>query len=210
MIKEIFPGVKIYIDKFDKIDSFKGKEKFQKTLDEIFDKFEIINSSTTERYGSSRTTVQHAKEYSLPKTLDLKNNELGQWLYSSISKGARELHVNDNKNYDNFKFVRSWTNRMYKDSHAAAHRHETFCDVVCMFYYEAPPNCSELVFVNDILATKNTTPYYDFPKDKRYHIQPESGLFICHSPDIPHAVGVNKTDKPRTVLVFEPFFELND
>lgn len=210
MIKEIFPGTKIYIDRFSNIDNFQGKEQFQKSLDSVFEKIEIVNSFATERYGNARTTVQHSKEYNLPKILDLKNNELGKWLLSSISKGAKELRINNNKNYDDFKFVRSWANRMYEDSHAAAHRHETPCDMVCMFYYEAPPNCSELVFVNDLLVTKNTTPYHSFPEDKRYHIQPEPGLFICHDPFIPHAVGVNKTTKQRTVLVFEPFFNIKD
>lgn len=208
MVKEIFPGTKIATYHFDKMDNYLGKLELEKAMNETFEQFEIINSTSTEKYGETRTTVQHARNYKLPSLLNLENNELGKWIYSKITQGAKDLDVNKNKDYTKFKFCRTWMNRMYRNSHGAAHRHQTMCDMVCMFYYDAPPNCSELVFINDESALGSTTPYYKFPEEKRYHLQPKSGLFICHDQNIPHAIGINNTDNYRTVLVFEPFFDI--
>jgi hypothetical protein len=80
--------------------------------------------------------------------------------------------------------------------------------MVCIFYYEAPPGSSELVFINDELATKNTDPYYTYPEEKRYHFQPVPGSFVCHFPGIPHAVAQHKSDLTRTCYIFEPKFNI--
>lgn len=208
MVQQVFDS-KIAIFQYNGLDTFKGKDKVKKTVDEVFDSFEIKNSTSIEAYNGGMTTVKNVKQFPIDKLLDLKNHDMGIWILEHISKGAKELDIK-NKNYNEYKFVRSWMNRTLKGSHGAAHKHQTMCDMVCIFYYEAPENSSDLVFINDTLTTKNTDRYDMFPEDKRYHLKPKPGMFVCHYPNIPHAISIHNSDLPRTVLVFEPFFELAD
>jgi len=208
MIQQVF-DTQIAVFQYDGLDTFKGKEQVKKKVDEVFNLFDIKNSTATEAYNGGMTTVKSSKLFPVDKILDLKNNDMGKWIFEHISKGAQELGVK-NKNYKSFKFVRSWMNRTLKGSHGAAHKHETMCDMVCIFYYEAPENSSDLVFINDDLTTKNTDRYDMFPENKRYHLKPKPGMFVCHPPHIPHAISTHNSDLPRTVFVFEPFFEFAD
>lgn len=208
MVQQVFDS-KIAIFQYDGLDTFEGKDKVKKTVDDVFNTFEIKNTTSIETYNGGMTTVKNTRQYPIDKLLDLKNNDMGRWILKHISIGAQELGIK-NKNYNEFKFVRSWMNRVLKGSHAAAHKHETMCDMVCIFYYEAPENSAELVFINDNLITKNTDRYDIFPEDKRYHLKPKPGMLVCHDPNIPHAISTHNNDLPRTVFVFEPFFELAD
>lgn len=208
MVQQVFDS-KIAIFQYDGLDTFKGRDKVKKTVDEVFDSFEIKNSTSVEAYNGGMTTVKNVKQFPIDRLLDLKNHDMGTWILKHISKGAKELDIK-NKNYNEYKFVRSWMNRTLKGSHGAAHKHQTMCDMVCIFYYEAPENSSDLVFINDTLTTKNNDRYDMFPENKRYHLKPKPGMFVCHYPNIPHAISIHNSDLPRTVFVFEPFFELAD
>lgn len=205
MVIPIF-NEKIAVYKYDNIDKFKGKEELKKIVDSFYDVPEIKNGDATERYGNASSSVTMCMEYPVFETFKLDNFEVGAWIRKQISIAAKDLGFDRHKNVDKYNFIRSWSNRMYKDSHGAAHKHMTGCDMVCIFYYEAPPGSSELVFINDDLATKNTDPWYTYPDEKRYHFKPEPGSFVCHFPGIPHAVAQHKCDDTRTVMVFEPKF----
>ena len=208
MVQQVFDS-KIAIFQYDGLDTFEGRDKVKKTIDSVFDSFDIKNSTATEAYNGGMTTVKNTKQFPIDKLLDFKNHDLGRWILKHISIGAKELGIK-NKNYNEFKFVRSWMNRTLKGSHGAAHKHNTVCDMVCIFYYEAPENSSDLVFINDVLSTMNTDRYDMFPENKRFHLKPKPGMFVCHDPDIPHAISTHNNDLPRTVIVFEPFFKLAD
>lgn len=208
MVQQVFDS-KIAIFQYDGLNSFKDKDKVKKIVDDTFNSFDIKNSTSTEAYNGGMTTVKNTKRYPLDKLLDLKNNEMGRWILNHIPLGAKELCIKD-KNYQEFRFVRSWMNRTLKDSHGAAHKHATVCDMVCIFYYEAPENSSDLVFINDTLTTMNTDRFDKFPENKRYHLKPKPGMLVCHDPNIPHAISVHNSEAPRTVFVFEPYFEIAD
>lgn len=205
---------KIALAKFEGIDTFKDRDKVKKTIDDIFNKPDVIEGNPIEKYGETRTTVQARPDYDLPELLNLNNNELGKWLYKSISQAGKEIHKTFStynplqpKNYDEFIFVRNWMNRMYKGSHGAAHDHKSQCDMVCIFYLEAPANCGELIFINQTVPNNNKEPYFKYPKELCYSIKPEPGLLVCHDKIMTHAIGQNDVHDPRTVLILEPFFK---
>ena len=207
MIVPVF-NQKIAVYKYDKIDSFTGKNKLKKSVDSFFNLPALKESSSIETYGDFKTSLNMWNQYPVFETFNLNEYELGIWLKEHIIKGAKELGLDKYLDVYSYKLMRSWSNRMYSESQNAAHIHGNGCDMVCIFYYEAPSNSGELIFLNEDIELYNNKTFDKYLKENRFHFKPETGHFVCHLPNIPHSVSYHKSKHPRTVFVFEPKFKL--
>lgn len=214
MILDVF-GTKVGVYKFDKHDSFQGKEEVRNAVEWLLAHNDIIGYRAQEQYGDAITTVGNWSKYPLVDVLDLKNNELGKWLLDMVKVAAIEQGLK-NRDFNKFHFYRTWMNRIVKNCHGAIHKHGDIGsmlspDMVMIYYYDAPPDSSSLVFLDNqyIPLNSNTKPYYEYPENVRYHLTPEPGMLVVHSPYIPHGVSTHGSDLPRTCFIFEPIFEKN-
>jgi len=206
MIYKVF-NEEIAVFKYDNINKFTGNKNLKKDIDDYFNSPHIQKADAVERYGNALTSVPFAQKEQLFPTFNLEKYDLGKWIKEHITKGANELKFDRYKDTKKFSMVRSWMNRMYKDSQGAVHNHKSGCDMVCIFYYEAPPGASELVFLNtNSHLREKKAPYSEYPKEDRYHFQPEPGHLVCHFPGIYHSVAVHNNELPRTCFIFEPKF----
>lgn len=214
MILDVF-GTKVGVYKFDKHDSFQGKEEFRNNVEWLLSRPEISEHRAAEQYGDALTTVGHWSNYPLLNVLDLENNELGKWLLEMVKVAAIDQALK-NRNFNKYSFFRTWVNRITKNCHGAIHKHGDMGnmlapDMVMIYYYDVPPDSSSLVFLDNqyVPINSNTKPYYEYPESVRYHLTPEPGMLVVHSPYIPHGVSTHGSDLPRTCFIFEPVFEKN-
>jgi hypothetical protein len=195
------------VHKFDRINEFGPGTAFKTKVDNYLN-HTLFNRGSLEQQGPAITTVKQATEHPLVAALDLANNDLGKWILSTKSEAARELKV-PVKEPDWFTTHRVWANRLFTGSSSKTHHHGgAGCHMVAVFYYEAPKDSGDLIFINaeDTNEELVRRPIDSYAPEQIIRLTPEPGMLICHSPWIPHAVLEHKASGPRTSFIFEFMF----
>jgi hypothetical protein len=110
---------------------------------------------------------------------------------------------------ENIQIKRAWSNRMYLGSAGGIHKHTDDIDFVSIFYYQAPHNSGNIVFVNpDTVGEefKNKTLEH-FDKKDKVEIPVRPGTLLCHPPGIWHGITTHNSEIPRICIVIEIRFE---
>ena len=192
------------VHKFDRINEFGPGTSFKDTVDRYLN-HTLFNRGSLEQQGNAITTVKQAAEYPLVQGLDLARNDLGKWILETKSEAARELKV-PVKDPNWFMTHRAWANRLFTGASSKTHHHGgAGSHMVAVFYYEAPKDSGDLIFINAEETNEDLVrkPIDSYAPEQIHRVTPEPGMLICHSPWIPHAVAEHKAADYRTSFIFE-------
>lgn len=214
MIKSDFFGLKYCIWNIDqsKFANFKKINSFDKALSILYmnayvsaKKKEICNDSSIGlAYSINRDILQKLPEY--PAFNTLFHDEFMQ---------AIDFF---NLKFESLRMIKSWANRMHKDSSGVIHNHSFFNDdgtlvdlkrYVFLVYYRVPMNSANLIFLNPHKYLKKSDSKNDrlieqnFCSEDKLVIKPSDGMCILHDAKIPHTVSRHNSHKPRDVLIFD-------
>ncbi|NBP16118.1 hypothetical protein EBU95_17330 [bacterium] len=184
-------GHKIYLKEGIEIECTREGSSFSQSLNRLYDSLPIANDPN--QNGSAKTTVNLDNSFILG--LDDVNPFL-QDICKHISEALLELE----KFMGEFFITRVWTNRMFENACGSSHVHDSNCDYVGIYYYEAPENCSMFI-INGF--EENNIYDFDLSKNNKIGIQVKPGTLIIHPRMLNHSVSKNLTNIPRTVFVFE-------
>ena len=200
MIIPVFNS-QIAVYQFDQMELYGPGTPFASKVDDYFNDQKWAGHRSDESKGAVITSVGWAQASSLNKSLDLDTNPLGKWIDNNIMQSAYDLGINPQ---ESFTLTRSWGNRMYQHSSGRCHTHtRPGCHIVGIFYYEAPPQSADIVFINDKVENVELSNYSE---DKRYRVRPQPGMLICHSPWLVHGIDVHLLDQVRTCFIYEGTF----
>lgn len=167
-------------------------EKLTKEIENLLSSEYSKKVEVDERIGNAISTVgREINVLHIPET-----HELANWIISQLM----QIEEFKNKKSIKFDFIRHWANRIYKDCNGLCHTHTRDADAVAIFYLDVPENSSDLVIINN---GEENTNYLNYKSEDLFNISVESGTLIIHKPDVPHAVSIHNSNKPRTCLIFE-------
>lgn len=141
-------------------------------------------------------------------------DEFGKLIHDNLTEAINFFGVE----FESSRIVKSWANRMHKDSSGVVHNHVSFdsdknlnssTKFVLLVYYKIPVNSANLVFLNPDKYLKEPDFKNDrfdkqeFLSEDILTIQPTEGMCILHDAKIPHTVSVHNSHKPRDVLIFD-------
>ena len=214
----VFDNNNISIFQFDKVNNYQGKKELDEAVEKMFNDPHLIQANNVdipERNGKALCTLVDPGRYDLPKFLNLANNELGKWLYKKLAESAVDFGLDKKYDISKCNFNRNWSNKMFENSDGKAHRHgilgNEYPSLVGIYYYTAPENSAQLIFIDEKNPHKLlSSDYSTYLEKQRFHITPKPGMFIVHDPMIMHAVSRHKNPNPRICFVFEPNFLRKD
>lgn len=214
MIRNHFFDLKYCIWNIDplKFANFKKNSPFDKELSMLYmhayisaKKREICNQSSIGLAYSIKNNVLHRlPEY--PEFNNLVHDDFIQ---------AIDFF---NLKFESLRIIRSWANRMHKDSSGVVHNHSIFDDnnkviglrrYVLIVYYRVPENSGNLIFLNPHKYLRKLDDENDRLIDQNFCaedtlvIKPTDGMCILHDSRIPHTVSKHNSHKPRDVLIFD-------
>lgn len=198
---------------FEFFDCYEGKSKDDKTIEELFNLPEVVGEANVvdAQGGRALSTVHLCNTHVIPNLLNFKVSPLGRWILSKMLESAYILDFDKMRNVRQFKYHRTWANRMYKNCDAVAHRHAnngwTIPHLVAIYYTEVPDASADLIFIDDNnFEVMRGGRYYEYPDCKRHQIKSKAGRLVCHDSRILHATSVHQSELPRTCLIIEVGF----
>lgn len=184
-------GNKIYIKEKVEITGIGKGTPFDNSLNNLFASLPIANDPN--QNGQAKTTV-HLDSNTI---ISLENSSL---LIEKICKEiAIALSILEDY-HGEFAITRVWTNRMFENACGSSHIHNSDCNYVALYYYEAPRNCSKFI-VNG--HTQTDIFDFDLSKNDKLGIEVNNETLIIHPVGVNHSVSKNLTNEHRTVFVFE-------
>jgi hypothetical protein len=192
-----------------------NNEYLNKSVNHLFNMPTVINRKKEDNgdshKGAGFTTV--GQPY-----LDLVylpgSSRLVEWLTQKLILVHKEFGID--KEVKSVYYKRSWANRLLLGGQGMCHNHikldnymkemtnhseENFCaDAVAILYVDVPEGSSDLVI---ICNGKEDTYIDEYEESDTYHLKPNKGELIIHTPDVWHAVSVHKSELPRNVFVFD-------
>ena len=200
MIIPVFNS-QIAVYQFDQMELYGPGTPFASKVDDYFNDEAWAGHKSAESKGKTITSVGRDRVRSLKKSLDFDTNTLGKWIDSTIMQGAQDLGMNPQ---EPFALTRSWGNRIYQHASVRCHTHtRPGCHIVGVFYYEAPTQSADIVFVNN--RTENVELSH-YPENERFRVSPKPGMLICHSPWLVHGTDDHLSDQARTCFIYEGTF----
>ena len=200
MIIPVFNS-QIAVYQFDQMELYGPGTPFASKVDDYFNDKAWAGHKSVESEGKTITSVGYDRARSLKKSLDFDTNTLGKWIDSTIMQGAQDLGMNPQ---EPFALTRSWGNRIYEHACVRCHTHtRPGCHIVGVFYYEAPSQSANIVFVNS--RTENVELSH-YPESERFRVTPKPGMLICHSPWLAHGTDAHLSDQVRTCFIYEGTF----
>ena len=200
MIIPVFNS-QIAVYQFDQMELYGPGTPFASKVDDYFNDEIFANRTSAESEGKAISSVGYNNIRPFKKALELDTNTLGKWIDDTIMQGAHDLGLNPQ---EPFTLTRNWGNRMYQQASVRCHAHLLpGCHIVGVFYYEAPPQSADLVFVND--RTQNVELSH-YPESSRFRVTPRPGMLVCHSPWLAHGTDAHSSDQVRTCFIYEGTF----
>ena len=200
MIIPVFNS-QIAVYQFDQMELYGPGTPFASKVDDYFNDKAWAGHKSVESEGKTITSVGYDRARSLKKSLDFDTNTLGKWIDSTIMQGAQDLGMNPQ---EPFALTRSWGNRIYEHACVRCHTHtRPGCHIVGVFYYEAPSQSANIVFVNSRTENVELSRY---PESERFRVSPKPGMLVCHSPWLAHGTDAHLSDQVRTCFIYEGTF----
>ena len=185
------------------ITEFYQNKEFIDSLDLLFTFPELRQHLNDQQHGEALSTAgyNNINVWALPGI---------EYLLHWVKDRQIELGQHYGRPVKDIAYSRIWVNRMFKGCEGKIHDHTTQSGVefISIFYIDVPEDSgSQLVFVKD---GKLNDLESDYPEDQKYRLSPASGDFVLHAPFLPHGVSKHNSDKPRTCLVLEGVFVLEE
>lgn len=133
--------------------------------------------------------------YPFPTCLENLNKKIKEF----VAKTARkEFEIRGDTPIHN-----SWFICNKKGDFNSPHKHPPYT-LTGMYYIEAPDNCGDVVFKNDMEMNNYATSYKNLNtlNSKTFSVKPEKGLLLIFPAWLEHYVKVNKSNKERIVYGF--------
>lgn len=192
-----------------------NNEYLNKSVNHLFSMPDVVNRKREDKgdshKGAGLTTVgqNYLHLVHLPGSSRLVN-----WVTEKL------ILVHENfgiaKEVKTVYYKRSWANRLLLGGQGMCHNHvkldkymknmtnlseENFRpDAVAILYVDVPEGSSDLVFIRN---GKEDTYIDEYEESDTYHLKPNKGELIIHTPEMWHAVSVHKSNLPRNVFVFD-------
>ena len=123
-------------------------------------------------------------------------NKLVDWIKNQILS----IQKFNSLKVENIKSTRSWVNKMETGSEGLVHTHSDEANVVAIFYLSNSEKGSNLVVTKN---TKENISYLECDETDVSITETQTGDLILHESNVPHAVTIHQSKKPRICLVFE-------
>lgn len=177
------------------IDYIKKDRIFNEALDNFLSEERFDMSGIDEVTGRAISTCHFDHEVlQLPKFFLIKN-----WLENVLFRYSSQTNL---PSWSDYKFNRAWVNRIFEGCSGEPHIHGgKGTDLVVILYYHVPKeDSSNLVLIDDTEIKKS---YNDYDFNKLAIVPTKTGMAICHSPKMLHAVTEHRSKEPRTCFVFD-------
>lgn len=191
-------------------ETYLGKVDDENAINQLFALPEVIGKENVAdaKGGRALSTVHLSNELVIPKILNFNSSLLGSWILNKMLESAYLLGLDKKRNVRQFKYHRTWVNRMYGNCNAVAHRHAgegwVIPHLVAIYYTQVPEGSADLIFIDEKnLDVMRGGHFYEYPESKRYLIKSKAGRLVCHDAQIFHATSTHQSDIPRTCIIIE-------
>ncbi|ATC98470.1 putative 2OG-Fe(II) oxygenase [Pseudoalteromonas spongiae] len=208
----INPDKKIAVFDYDESSRTEELAFLTQGLDHLFVLPEVLNVENVPDASGARalSTVHLSDRLNLVNFLQLKTMPMGHWLFNSISQAASQFGLGKTRNIRQFKFHRTWANRIEQGCNTIAHRHAqkdwAAPHVVAILYVECAPGSADLVFVDDDSNVMRAEHISHYNAKLCTTIDSKAARLVVHDATYLHGTTEHALDQTRSCIIFEVGF----